>query len=60
MKRRKMGYEKAEKTLRIAQNWLLEAAKDLEDLKDCTANKHARELRGAALMIDDWRSEMAK
>lgn len=47
-------YFAASESLRIARNWIIEAAKNLEELHNKEATKHAKELRGAAEMISDW------
>lgn len=53
-------YEKAKDTLRIARNWMIKAAEDLENLNDCTETNHARKLRAAAGMITDWRNDITR
>lgn len=45
----------ASQSLRIARNWMIKAAKELEELRSKEASEHAKELRGAAEMISDWR-----
>lgn len=51
-------YFVAKNTLRIARNWMLEAAKDLENLPCEESSNKAGELRGAAKMINEWRESM--
>lgn len=50
----------ASESLRIARNWMIEAAKNLEELHNKEASEHAKELRGAAEMISDWRVALEK